>query len=374
MKTGVMFLLTDLLRANRKIAMPRGSKPNERRGGRQLGTPNKKTLLKLAAMNAAGEDASPLEFLLRLMRDPTFPIADRLNAAAEAAQYLHARPRQGAPETDALVRVVEDGPYGFGPGAIAQFFRVLSNPNFGAGVEATEGSEEPAEPSPLEFMLEVMRDPGVAPHVRFKAVKLAARYSHTKQPAAPGGDHGRAVLDNRYGFKIASELVVKFWRPAVSLDPFLCKMTEVPPIPSKIDNASPRERADRPFGPACDVELPEGYTFGGKEEALLEAIAIKRESEYYKPLTPAEGFAEAHLRARKSIYLREREKVPLRIEKLEEKLRQNSDPQMQRERDELLRRFPDVLVSPVPRSWCPEVYNVGKYARLYRLEELRAHR
>ena len=63
MKTGVMFLLTDLLRANRKIAMPRGSKPNERRGGRQLGTPNKKTLLKLAAMNAAGEDASPLEFL-----------------------------------------------------------------------------------------------------------------------------------------------------------------------------------------------------------------------------------------------------------------------------------------------------------------------
>jgi hypothetical protein len=355
--------------------MPRGSKPNERRGGRQLGTPNKKTLLKLAAMNAAGEDASPLEFLLRLMRDPTFPISDRLNAAAEAAQYLHARPRQGAPETDALVRVVEDGPHGFGPGAIAQFFRVLSNPNFGTDVETTEVSEEPAELLPLQFMLEVMRDPGVAPHVRFKAVKLAARYSHTKQPAAPGGDHGRAVLDNRYGFKIPPELAVRFWRPAESLDVFLREMIEESGgehrRKSIEENNSPRARADRSFGPAAEVALPDGYAFLGREKELLDALAAKREVE---PLTPAEEFAEAHLRTRASIYLREQEKAPLRIEQLEEKLRQNSDPQMQRERDELLRRFPDVLVSPVPRSWCPEVYNVGKYARLYRLEELRAHR
>jgi hypothetical protein len=36
-----------------KIAMPRGSKLGERRGGRQRGTPNKKTALKNAAIAAA---------------------------------------------------------------------------------------------------------------------------------------------------------------------------------------------------------------------------------------------------------------------------------------------------------------------------------
>jgi len=33
--------------------MPRGSKPGERRGGRQRGTPNKKTSLRKAAIDAA---------------------------------------------------------------------------------------------------------------------------------------------------------------------------------------------------------------------------------------------------------------------------------------------------------------------------------
>ena len=43
--------------------MPRGSKPGERRGGRKVGTPNKKTVLKNAAICAAvaGPDVSPLD-------------------------------------------------------------------------------------------------------------------------------------------------------------------------------------------------------------------------------------------------------------------------------------------------------------------------
>ena len=46
--------------------MPRGSKPGERRGGRQRGTPNKSTVLKNAATAAAANDPnlSPLDFLL----------------------------------------------------------------------------------------------------------------------------------------------------------------------------------------------------------------------------------------------------------------------------------------------------------------------
>ena len=55
--------------------MPRGSKPGERRGGRQRGTPNKSTLLKHAAIKAAATDPnlSPLEFLLKFMRRQIYP-------------------------------------------------------------------------------------------------------------------------------------------------------------------------------------------------------------------------------------------------------------------------------------------------------------
>src|ERR1700757_3298637 len=74
--------------------MPRGSKPGERRGGRQRGTPNKKTLLKNAVFLAAAAEPnrSPLDFMLALMRDPQVPLDDRIEIAGTAAPYVHARP------------------------------------------------------------------------------------------------------------------------------------------------------------------------------------------------------------------------------------------------------------------------------------------
>jgi hypothetical protein len=52
------------------------SKPGERRGGRQRGTPNKKTLLKNAVIAAAvtNPNLSPLEFFLDLMRRGDLPL------------------------------------------------------------------------------------------------------------------------------------------------------------------------------------------------------------------------------------------------------------------------------------------------------------
>ena len=75
--------------------MPRGSRPGERRGGRQRGTPNKSTLLKNAVFCAAASEPnrSPLDFMLALMRDPQVPIDPRLDMAAAAAPFVHARPR-----------------------------------------------------------------------------------------------------------------------------------------------------------------------------------------------------------------------------------------------------------------------------------------
>src|SRR5262245_60946073 len=55
--------------------------------GRPRGSLNKRTRTLLEAAEAGGE--MPLDFLLRLMRDPHSPIARRLEAARAAAPFLH---------------------------------------------------------------------------------------------------------------------------------------------------------------------------------------------------------------------------------------------------------------------------------------------
>jgi hypothetical protein len=57
--------------------------------GRPRGSLNKRTRTLLEAAEAGGE--MPLEFLLRLMRDPQSPIVRRLEAAKAAAPFLHAK-------------------------------------------------------------------------------------------------------------------------------------------------------------------------------------------------------------------------------------------------------------------------------------------
>jgi len=88
--------------------MPRGSKPGERRGGRQPGTPNKKTALVNAAFDAAtsNPDLSPLDFLLGVMRDASLSPDWRMKAAQAALPQP-----EGAPATDpaATARQIEGG-------------------------------------------------------------------------------------------------------------------------------------------------------------------------------------------------------------------------------------------------------------------------
>jgi hypothetical protein len=75
--------------------MPSGSKPGERRGGRQKGTRNKRDALFYAA--ASSPDVAPLDFMLALMRDPQAPIDVRLDMAVAAAPFVHTKPRASRP-------------------------------------------------------------------------------------------------------------------------------------------------------------------------------------------------------------------------------------------------------------------------------------
>jgi hypothetical protein len=85
---------------------------SERRGGREPGTPNKKTALVNAVFDAAtsNPDPSPLDFPLEVMRDSSIPPDWRIKAALAALPYVHSKPER-APATDptATARHVEGG-------------------------------------------------------------------------------------------------------------------------------------------------------------------------------------------------------------------------------------------------------------------------
>lgn len=65
----------------------RGPKPGTRGGGRKKGTPNRASAAREKEIARTGE--TPLQYLLRVMRDDKRPADERLNAAKFAAPYVH---------------------------------------------------------------------------------------------------------------------------------------------------------------------------------------------------------------------------------------------------------------------------------------------
>ena len=79
---------------------PRRPKGTPKTGGRQRGTPNRRTLGRRMGLVAAGVPPElaekslrqlPLDFLLDVMADESQPIATRVDAAKAAAPYVHFR-------------------------------------------------------------------------------------------------------------------------------------------------------------------------------------------------------------------------------------------------------------------------------------------
>jgi hypothetical protein len=175
--------------------MPRGSKPGERRGGRNAGTPNKKTVLKSAAICAAAADpnVSPLDFLLGLMRDPKLEIEVRVSVAEVALPFFHAKPKPpccikpattkyGAPRNRVNVRGPEFGT------AHTEAVKISA--------PAPEGASG-ADLLPLDFLLGVMRGPDTLPHLRIRVAAALAPYLYPKMTA-----RAEITVDDPYGFNI----------------------------------------------------------------------------------------------------------------------------------------------------------------------------
>jgi hypothetical protein len=266
---------------NSEVAkMPRGSKPGERRGGRQRGTPNKKTLLKNAVFCAAAADPnrSPLEFMLALMRDPQVPLDLRIEMATQAAPFVHARPepaRRKRPDPlDVRDRLGDTGDLKFETREVRP------------GAEGSAGGGL----SPVDFLLGVMADPAATP----KAAAIAARYKH----AYAGGAEAPSIIvaEDKFAFKVAPELARAERDDRVReirLDEFKPHSAEGIAAARELEQIRQR-RAER----VAQVKFPDGYFHGDREadKKRLQQLYSKRLSR--KKLTPEEEAEEAHLAMR----------------------------------------------------------------------------
>jgi hypothetical protein len=274
--------------------MPRGSRPGERRGGRQRGTPNKKTALKNAVLCAAAAhpNASPLDFMLGLMRDPKVPTELRMELASAAAPFVHARPKDprseppSASRSGSLLKI----PHASLP---SEYSARKMEAELSAVMPEVAGS---ADLAPLEFLLIVMNDGDAMPQQRIKAARVAARYRHTyAQWVKPP-----IVIDDPYGFDfdpaLARALRDDKWRAYQVFQKRLLQKTSESPEETEL-NARIAETAKA-------LQCPAGY---GPREAMrdsdqLHKLFCKRISPGPHMLSEAEDAEEAHLTARVAAY------------------------------------------------------------------------
>jgi hypothetical protein len=268
--------------------MPRGSRPGERRGGRQRGTPNKKTLIKNAVFYAAASDPNrePREFMLALMRNPQVPIDLRLEIAAAVAPFVHPRPeparKQRPDPIDLRDRLVDTGDL--------KFQRLEAKP-------AAEGGGA-GDLSPLDFLLGVMNDPAATPRQRVKAAGVAARYKHAYAGAADAPTV--TVGEDKFGFKVDPVLAraerddrvreATLWATAYTRK----KGSQE----EKLAELELEQIGKCRAGRVALLSFPDGYAFEDRQndENRLAQLYSKRSSR--KKLAPEEEAEEAHLAVR----------------------------------------------------------------------------
>jgi hypothetical protein len=310
--------------------MPRGSRPGERRGGRQKGTPNKKTVLLKAAINATAShpNVSPLDFLLGLMRDPNLPLEVRVTVAEAALPLVHSRPKELPPDrrTTRKYRAPQNG-------VNAKKEANSSAHDTEAAKVSAVTTEGGADLSPLDFLLSVMRGSDVAAHLRIKVASIVAPFVHPKRRAA--------IIDDPYGFDIDPELASVIWENADwSSHPIDSSPLQHP----RVDDGALEPRiAERLRALKC----PEGY---GGIDAKKDTSRLVQLSRAHNALTKKEDAEAAHLAARLEVYKRSPEgKSRQRIEELGLK-RGNSalTGEERSEHDRLKATYPDLPEDPHP--------------------------
>jgi hypothetical protein len=159
----------------------RGSRPGERRGGRQKGTPNRKTAYVRAVMaaHAAQDNVSPLDLILAVMREPHVALGQRVNMALKALPHLHAKAKAGQPDELGDDWAKPDN------GSTA------GHVNAHARAAAEKVNQELM---PLDFLQSVIRDARTPAALQIKVAQVIIPYIRPKRSLQPtAGDCCRPV-------------------------------------------------------------------------------------------------------------------------------------------------------------------------------------
>ena len=305
--------------------MPRGSKPGERRGGRQRATPNKRTVLTDRILAAASSNpiASSREILLILVKDQALPAATRI--------------------------------------AIAQ-------KSFGAGRSrfTDDRSERPvahdllATLRTLDLLLRIAQDATATPAERRKAASEAARCFLPKKPGPKKSRRGK-FLPDEYGFSVDPNLARELRDAKLQLACLRLSSKKLTPyaVAQKAGKLQARiKEIQELLQCPCPSKYRLTYSVDGAEvpgEIVRDSerltILWKRHAEK-KTFTPEEDLEEAIRMARYDSFLVGPEMAAgKRVTKLREKKRaaDHGGPPLTRAEEAAL-RFLGLLYSPPRRS------------------------
>ena len=261
--------------------------------------------------------------MLALMRDPQVPIDLRLDTAAAAAPFVHARPRppsRGRPHPmelrarrggDGGVPGGEENPI-LQPALSSGHEKPTLQPALPGGPEKAElaSAGEEAVPltavapkaarpcalrplRPLEFLMAVMADPEATPRQRMRAAQVAARYKH--KPA--DYERSAALVEDEFGFKIDPQVARTIREIAGECD---CLADRFEPSPADIQKHKTLLKYLNEQ--IATIECSATYSWADLKNDKERLKEIQEQRRQQRKLPPDRDAEEAYLIARMEAY------------------------------------------------------------------------
>jgi hypothetical protein len=256
--------------------MFRGSRPGERRGGRQRDTPNRRTVLtnRILTIGLEHPTAPRRDFLLALVKDEKLPadirvaVAPRCFPPKRTRSHRRGRPRAPA---DAIIS----------PNAVAE-----------GGSAGTVPAMRDWDPQAIEALIGIVQGATADPKARRKA---ALKIAESLLPKA--AKKAKLLLDE-YGFLIRPSLAAAYRDNEHKLEALLKDPSrDIPANALMIKKLHVRSDAvRRRIQVPCPSKSTYGFEQALKDEVRLHQLGRLRRAE--TPLTEAQDAEEAHVKAR----------------------------------------------------------------------------
>ena len=268
--------------------MRRGSRPGERRGGRNRGTPNRRTILRdrILSLGSDHPAASQRAFFRKLVTDRQLPADTRIAITGRCFPPKRAR----------SCRVGQSGGLAGGRSTIAQQPLATDSSVAASSLQPPESVPTIRDwnPKALDAWLGVVQDATADPKARRKAALKITEF------LLPKIGKKAEVIPDEYGFLISPKLATAYRDIQLRLRDLKGEPTrKIPAIAAEIKKLEARSAAiiRRP-------ELPCPSRYGDKE-AHNDAVRLGEFGAlryHKKALTEAENAEEAHVRARLDVF------------------------------------------------------------------------